>query len=146
MFSALAAQSDRIFAIMRILVGINLTTHGTQKLFGWFGGLPEGVPAFITYVAGPIELVGGVLIVVGLFSRPAAFVCSGLMAAAYFMGHVAPGGFWPILNQGEVAIAYCWIFLYLAARGPGTWSIDGARAGGAEAYLQLDRAPSSTRP
>ncbi len=132
MFSALAAQSDRIFAIMRILVGINLTTHGTQKLLGWFGGLPEGVPAFITYVAGPIELVGGVLIVVGLFSRPAAFVCSGLMAAAYFLGHVNPGGFWPILNQGEVAIAYCWIFLYLAARGPGTWSIDGARAGGAE--------------
>ena len=130
MFSALAAQSDRIFAIMRILVGINLTTHGIQKLLGWFGGLPEGVPAFITYVAGPIELVGGVLIAVGLFSRPAAFVCSGLMAAAYFMGHVIPGGFWPILNQGEVAIAYCWIFLYLAARGPGAWSIDGARGGG----------------
>ena len=81
-------------------------------------------------MAGPIELVGGVLLAIGLFSRPAAFVCSGLMAAAFFMGTRDPWGFWPILNQGEVAIAYCWIFLYLAARGPGTWSIDGARAGG----------------
>ena len=133
MFGTLAAQSDRIFDVMRILVGINFATHGAQKLLGWFGGLPEGIPAYITYVAGPIELVGGALIAIGLFSKPTAFVCSGLMAVAYFLGHVIPGGFWPILNQGEVAIAYCWIFLYLAARGPGTWSIDGARAATSEA-------------
>ena len=133
MFGTLAAQSDRIFDVMRILVGINFATHGAQKLLGWFGGLPEGIPAYITYVAGPIELVGGALIAIGLFSKPTAFVCSGLMAVAYFLGHVIPGGFWPILNQGEIAIAYCWIFLYLAARGPGTWSIDGARAATSEA-------------
>jgi putative oxidoreductase len=78
-------------------------------------------------VAGALELVGGFLLVIGLFTRPAAFVLSGLMAVAYFMAH-APAGFWPILNQGELAIMYCFVFLYLAAAGGGEWSVDNARS------------------
>jgi putative oxidoreductase len=81
------------------------------------------VPAFIVWVAGPIELVGGALIALGLFARPTAFLLSGLMAAAYFMGH-APKGFWPTVNGGELAIIYSWIALYLAAQGPGAWALD----------------------
>jgi putative oxidoreductase len=103
--------------------------HGLQKIFGMFGGTPEGAPAFIVYGAGAIELVTGALIAIGFFTGPAAFLASGTMAAAFFMGHVIPNG-WnllPIVNKGELAALYCWVFLFMAARGSGIWSVDAAR-------------------
>jgi putative oxidoreductase len=128
MFQFLSSHSSMVLGAMRILLGINFAVHGAQKLFGVFGGAPAEMPLPLLYPAGGVELVGGVLVALGLFTRPAAFICSGLMAAAYFMAH-APQGFWPILNRGELAIAYCWMFLYIAAAGPGAWSLDGIRAG-----------------
>jgi putative oxidoreductase len=122
-FTALA---PKILGATRIIAGILFVCHSAQILFGAFGGLPPGVPAAIIWTSGPIELVGGVLLTIGLFARITAFLCSGLMAAAYFMAH-APKGFWPVLNGGELAILYCWIFLYIAAQGPGAWAIDNVR-------------------
>jgi len=117
------AQAPRILGAMRIIVGVMFACYGAQKVLGAFGGLPPGAPAWIVWTAGPIELIGGTLIALGLFTRSAAFLCSGLMAFAYFIGH-APNGFWPILNHGELAIVYCWFFFYVAAQGPGAWAID----------------------
>jgi putative oxidoreductase len=110
----------------RILVGILVACHGAQKLLGAFGGIPAGVPGFIVWIAGPIELFGGALMAIGLFSRGTSFLMSGLMAFAYVLGH-AGKGFWPILNGGELAIAYSWLSLYLAAQGPGAWALDNRR-------------------
>jgi putative oxidoreductase len=98
-------------------------SHGAQKVLGVFGGIPAGAPAWVVWTAGPIELIGGVLIAIGLFTRPVAFLCSGLMAVAYFYGH-ARGGFWPKVNGGEMAVLYCWLFLYIAAAGPGAFALD----------------------
>lgn len=120
------AWAPRILGATRILAGILFACHGAQMVFGVFGGLPPGVPAALIWTAGPLELVGGVLIAVGLFSRSAAFVLSGFMAFAYFIGH-APKGFWPTVNGGELAILYCWLFLYLSAQGPGAWALDNLR-------------------
>jgi putative oxidoreductase len=127
MFKKLERLAPHILGVTRILVGTLLALHGAQKLLGAFGGPPAGAPAVVVWVAGPIELFGGALIAVGLFSRTAAFLMSGLMAFAYFMAH-APQGFWPILNGGELAIAYSWLSLYLAAHGPGAWALDSLRA------------------
>ena len=115
------------YALMRIVVGFLFLWHGVQKLFG-FPPLPAGivVPAFVTYVAGPIELIGGLLVMIGLFTRWAAFLCSGLMAFAYWMAH-GTNALLPIMNQGELAAVYCFVFLYIAARGAGRWSVDGSR-------------------
>jgi putative oxidoreductase len=115
------------YALMRIVVGFLFLWHGVQKLFG-FPPLPEGivVPAFVTWIAGPIELFGGLLVMIGLFTGWAAFLCSGLMAFAYWMGH-GMKALLPILNQGELAAAYCFVFLFIAARGAGRWSVDGTR-------------------
>lgn len=124
--------APEILGATRILIGTLLACHGAQKVLGAFGGAPAGAPAAILWIAGPIELVGGALMAIGLFSRGAAFLMSGLMAAAYFMAH-APQGFWPILNGGELAIAYSWLSLYLAARGPGAWALDKRRAARDEA-------------
>ena len=126
MFNWLQKHASKILGITRVLFGIMMACHGAQKVFLLFGGLPPGVPPFIRWGAGLIELVGGALIAIGLFTRPTAFLLSGLMAAAYFMGH-ATKGFLPIVNQGELAIIYCWFALYLAAVGPGAWSLDGMR-------------------
>jgi putative oxidoreductase len=126
MFNRLERYSPHILGIARILFGVMMATHGAQKVLGAFGGMPPGVPPFIKWVAGSIELVGGLLIAIGLFTRPAAFLVSGLMAAAYFMGH-ASKGFWPNVNGGELAIIYCWFALFLAAYGPGAFAIDRAR-------------------
>ena len=121
---------DRIYALLRIVAGLMFVQHGLQKLFGLFGGPPAGAPPAILYSAGPIELLGGLLVAIGLFTAPAAFVCSGTMAVAYFMAHWGrTGEFFPILNQGELAILYCWVFFLVAARGAGTWSVDAARGG-----------------
>ena len=97
-------------------------------MFGAFGGMPPGpMPWYIDYLAAPIEFFGGILIAVGLLTRPVAFLASGLMAVAYFKGHAFGTGsfvFWPKTNQGELAVLYCWIFLYIAAAGPGAWALD----------------------
>jgi putative oxidoreductase len=114
--------SDVLFAIMRLVIGALFACHGAQKLFGAFGGqVMTSIP--LMFVAGIIELVGGILIAVGLWTGYAAFVASGEMAVAYFRVH-APGGFWPIVNQGELAVLYCFLFLYLASHGPGKLSLE----------------------
>jgi putative oxidoreductase len=98
--------------------------HGAQKLFGAFGAeRMTGNPMMLA--AGVIEFFGGVLIAIGLAASYAAFVASGQMAVAYFMAH-ASGGFWPIVNKGELAVLYCFVFLYISARGSGDWSVDAA--------------------
>jgi len=116
-------SAPRILAGARILAGIMFACHGAQKVFGVFGGVPPTAPALIIWTSGPIELIGGILIALGLFTRSAAFLSSGLMAVAYFMAH-APRGFWPTQNEGELAVLYCWLFLFLSAHGPGTWALD----------------------
>ena len=113
------------YALMRIVTGLLFIWHGTQKLFGFPADAREA-PAFITYIAGPIELVGGILVMIGLLTRWAAFLCSGLMAAAYWMAH-GTKAFFPLLNGGELAALYCFIFLFIAAHGAGIWSVDAAR-------------------
>lgn len=128
-FDALAsAWAPRLLSILRIMTGLLFLQHGTAKLLK----IPV-VPMFANLsltsppgIAGILELVGGVLIILGLFTRSVSFVLSGLMAAAYFMAH-APRGFYPILNAGELAILFCFVFLYFTAAGPGPWSIDAAR-------------------
>lgn len=122
----LARWSEQIYAVTRILLGLLFLCHGLQKIFGMFGGAPAGMPPALLYTAGTIELVGGALIALGLFAGPAAFVCSGEMAVAYFMVH-QPQGLVPIQNHGELAILNCWFFLLVAARGSGIWSLDASR-------------------
>lgn len=126
----LKPHTEKIYAALRIFAGLLFMQHGLQKIFGLFGGVPAEAPAFIVYGAGSIELVAGALIAVGLFTAPAAFVASGLMAFAFFMGHVAPakGNLIPIVNKGELAVLYCWAFFFIAAKGAGIWSVDGSRA------------------
>jgi len=125
-----------IHALVRIIVGFLFLCHGAAKLFGVLGGAP-GLTAPMLQIAGGIELVGGALVMVGLFGAPAAFVCSGMMAVAYLMVH-QPQALFPLENRGELAILYCWIFLLIAARGSGIWSIDAARGRGGAAAGQGD--------
>jgi len=116
------------YAVMRIVVGFLFLWHGVQKLFDFPGGMPGGVPAFIIYVAGPIELIGGVLVMIGLFTRWAAFIASGQMAFAYWIGH-GTHALLPIQNNGELAALYCFVFLFISTQGSGIWSIDAVRNG-----------------
>ena len=123
-----ATWSPRLLGLLRIILGFLFLQHGTAKLFGMphvamFDGLQL---LSLMGAAGVIELVGGTLLLVGLFTRPVAFILSGQMAAAYFMAH-APNGFLPILNGGEMAVMYCFTFLYFAAAGAGAYSLDGLR-------------------
>lgn len=122
------AWAPRLLGILRIIIGFLYLQHGMAKLFH-VPHVPmfDGVQLFsLMGVAGVLELVGGVLILIGLFTRPTAFVLSGQMAVAYFMAH-APKGFLPILNQGELAVLYCFAFLYLAVAGAGAFSVDAGR-------------------
>ena len=117
--------SPQLLSVLRIVAGLVYLEHGTSKLLGFphvvmFDHLPP-----LLLAAGIIELVGGALIVLGLFSRIAAFIASGEMAAAYWMYHVPHGGLFPALNGGDAAILFCFAFLYLAAAGPGPWAING---------------------
>jgi len=129
MKSFLSNYSSNCYALMRIVVGFLFLWHGVQKLFGFPAAMPPGVPAFITYVAGPIELVGGILIMIGLFTSYAAFLASGLMAFAYWIGH-GTKALLPLQNNGELAALYCFVFLFIAAQGSGIWSVDSLRRGG----------------
>ncbi len=114
--------SPRVLSILRIMTALLFIAHATTKFFGFPTAMPGPLPGIII-ASGVIELVTGVLIALGLFTRPAAFLASGTMAAAYFMAH-APQSFWPIVNQGEAAIMFCFIFFYLVFAGPGSWSLD----------------------
>jgi putative oxidoreductase len=120
----LASWSPHLLSLLRIVTAFLFTAHGTQKLLGF--PVPPSFPLelwSLAGVAGMLELVGGALMLIGLFTRPVAFVLSGLMAFAYFLAH-APEAFWPIVNRGELAVLYCFVFLYLAAAGGGPWSLD----------------------
>ena len=118
-----ATWSDKLLSVLRIVVGLGFLEHGTSKFFG-FPPPPMAMTWDLLSTAGvALELVGGALIVIGLFTRPVAFILAGQMAVAYFLYH-APGGFFPLLNHGEGAMLYCFIFLYLAAAGGGAWSVD----------------------
>ena len=119
-----------LYAILRIIAGLMFAMHGTQKLFGWPAPPPGGGPLAPLFVAGGwIELVGGILIALGLFASFAAFIASGEMAVAYFKAHAHPILSWPLLNGGELAVLYCFLFLFIAAHGAGIWSVDGSRRG-----------------
>ena len=116
------------YALLRFVAGLMFLMHGTQKFFGWppggmgGGGHLQGM----MMLAAVIELVGGAMIAIGLLTSLAAFLASGEMAFAYFMAHAGHGGFWPIQNKGELAVLYCFLFLYFAASGSGKYSVDGA--------------------
>ena len=116
----LGKYSNFFYALMRIVTGVLFACHGAQKLFGVLGGQKQEAPMMVA--AGVIEFVGGIMIAGGLLTSCAAFVASGEMAFAYFKQH-APGGFWPIVNRGELAVLYCFVFLYIASRGSGILSL-----------------------
>lgn len=122
--------TPRILGILRIIVGFLFLQHGTAKLFGMpHIAMFDGIQLVsLLGLAGVLELAGGFLVLIGLFTRPAAFILSGQMAVAYFIAH-APHGFLPILNQGELAVIYCFVFLYLSVAGAGAWSVDQMRTG-----------------
>lgn len=124
----MAPFSTQLYAVLRIVVGFMFLCHGAQKLFGFPGGGPEGLPVFVLYVGGPIEFIGGALVMIGLMTRWAAFLCSGMMATAYWMVHGTEAVL-PIMNRGELAVLYCFVFLFISAHGSGTWSIDASRSG-----------------
>lgn len=118
----LARFANYTYPLFRIVTGGLFAFHGAQKLFGAFGGTAMPIASMMG-LAGIIELVAGVLVMIGLFTGVAAFIASGEMAAAYFMVH-APRGLWPIQNEGELAALYCFAFLYIASRGAGRWGVD----------------------
>ena len=125
MQKALARLAPYFYVLLRVAAGLAFAQHGAQKLFGLLGG--SAVPLMTQRgIAGIIEFVGGILIAIGLFTTPVAFLASGEMAWAYFQNH-APRGPWPIQNGGELAVLYCFIFLYLSALGSGKFSIDAIR-------------------
>jgi putative oxidoreductase len=120
----IASWTSRMLSVLRIVTGLLFLEHGTQKLLG-FPASPNPGPALFSLlgVQGILELAGGFLILIGFFTRPVAFILAGDMAVAYFMAH-APRGFFPTLNGGQLAILYCFVFLYLVFAGAGTWSVD----------------------
>ncbi len=122
----MTSYNDQCYALMRIVAGFLFLWHGAQKLFGIPSAIPGDVPAFIIYIAGPIELFGGILIMIGLFTHWAAFLASGLMAFAYWIGH-GTNALLPLQNKGELAALYCFVFLFIATQGGGIWSVDAAR-------------------
>lgn len=128
MLNTLTPQAQ---GLLRIAAGLAFWSHGAQKLLGWFGGVgPDGGTVELMSrfgVAGVVELVGGTLIVLGLFTRVAAFIASGEMAVAYFIAHVPGGGLWWWNNRGEIVLVYSFLWLFFAAAGAGAFSLDGVR-------------------
>ena len=122
MVSFMKNYENQTYALMRIVAGFLFLWHGSQKLLGFPGESMAG--GYVKWVAGGIELVGGALIMIGLFTAPAAFLASGLMAAAYWMAH-GTNDLFPILNRGELAALYCFVFLYISSKGDGIWSVAG---------------------
>lgn len=124
------SRAPQLLGLLRVVVAFLFIQVGSAKLFAFPAAvMPEGGTAAVTTLpgfAGVLEVLGGTLILLGLFTRPVAFLLSGEMAFAYFIGH-APHGFWPVLNQGALAAIYCFFFLYLSAVGPGSWSLDALR-------------------
>lgn len=127
MASFMKDYSAQAYAALRIVSGFTFACHGASKLFDFPVAAPSGAPAAIQYTAGPIEMIGGALIMIGLFTRWSAFLSSGTMAVAYWLAHGTKALF-PIANGGELAAVYCFLFLYIAARGAGIWSVDGPQA------------------
>jgi putative oxidoreductase len=129
-FTWLSRWQPQMLAVLRIVVALLFIEHATIKLFGFPPGGQPGLQAAGTFlwIAGMIEMIAGLMVLVGLFTRLGAFIAAGEMAVAYWMVH-APQSPWPIANGGEGAILFCFIFLYLAAAGPGAWSVDSARTG-----------------
>jgi putative oxidoreductase len=127
-FTFLSRWSPQLLSALRIITALLFFAHGSAKLLGFpYVDKLSGVPIDSIYgVAGVIEIIAGILLTIGLFSRLVAFIVAGEMAIAYFHTH-APQNFHPLLNGGELAIAFCFIFLYIAAAGPGPWSVDAAR-------------------
>ncbi|BCA53606.1 hypothetical protein W02_07460 [Nitrospira sp. KM1] len=123
--SFLQGYGPQTYALLRIVTGFLFLWHGTQKLFS-IPIPPPPIPSFVIGVAGPIELVGGTLVMIGLYTRWAAFLCSGLMAFAYWMVHGLQAPL-PIQNMGELAALYCFVFLYISSQGSGIWSVDAGR-------------------
>jgi len=118
--------SEAAYLLLRVVAGLLFLQAGGLKLFSWFGGMPGGMKLELLSqvgIGGILEFFGGLAILLGLFTRPVAFILSGEMAVAYWQFH-APGGTWPIVNHGEEAVLFCFIFLYMAAQGGGPWSLD----------------------
>jgi putative oxidoreductase len=126
-FTWLSRWQPQLLALLRIVTGLLFLEHALSKFFGFPVPFPMHPLPPLLMAAGVVELVAGVLVTIGLFTRIAAFVASGEMAIGYWMQHVPSGGFWPLANKGEGAVLFCFIFLYLAAAGAGAWSIDSAR-------------------
>jgi putative oxidoreductase len=126
MEQVLGRYTPYLYALLRIVAGLTFIMHGTQKLFGWPSGKPVVQIGSLPWIAGFIEVVCGFLLIIGLFTSIAAFIASGEMAVVYFWEH-ASRGLWPIQNQGELAVLYCFLFLYIASHGSGVWSLDGIR-------------------
>lgn len=127
-----AEWEPRVLSILRIMVGLLYLQHGLNKLFNFpptATHRPYDIATLVPGVAGPLETIGSLFIIFGLFTRPVAFLLSGEMALAYFMAH-APRGFYPLLNGGELAVLYCFIFFYLFVAGGGSWSLDRMRRRG----------------
>ncbi len=118
--------APRMLSVLRFVAALTFFAHGTQKILGFPASDMVPPPGSLPWIAGMLELFGGALLILGLFTRPVAFVLSGFMAAAYFMAH-APRSFFPVLNGGDAAILYCFVFLYIFVAGPGAWSLDEAR-------------------
>ncbi len=126
--ASISSWQPRALAILRIVTGLCFMAHGLVKLFGFPAGAEPGQQAIASLmgVGGVLEAVGGALILLGLFTRPTAFILSGMMAVAYWMFH-APQSPFPVINGGDAAILYCFVFLYFVTSGPGAWSVDGMR-------------------
>lgn len=123
MFDRLSAYAPQALAVLRIITALLFMAHGMQKLINFPAMDGWAFPGGLMLVAGLIEVIGGALIAVGFFTRPAAFISSGMMAVAYWMAH-APSSFFPTNNGGDAAVLFCFVFLYLVFAGPGAWSVN----------------------